>query len=241
MVSKQVFLCVLLVSLGLPMLSSARTLVQPSNTVGVTELTYEALRSAHCDIEIGKCDAVLNEYTGKIIMRVEHRGELYQVNTGDGLPPLTRYLPNGFYQAGGKFYWVAAGTKVQLKKHNAYRKIVKVAQRKPSAVVPLSDAQLGSMLTSCEYYGEGNALLDAEYQACITTQTAGQSLQTRLAGSVALLVEADGRLVYIHELSKTNNPTFLDEQSSAELFRLIKNESIGVQPKVMRAIYFTSL
>ncbi|MFC1598117.1 hypothetical protein ACFL2M_01130 [Patescibacteria group bacterium] len=187
-------LFIALVGVVLPFSGNAITTVYnvPANAVGIDEALFEDLSSSHCTYEYG-CDPVIEYFKDSIVFRAQHFGELYWVNTEDGLPTVNRYLPDGFYKAGKKYYYVSEGGRFRMRKGHAWNRMVEVAGG--GAVVPVSEYDFTSMLTTCENYS--GVADDPTYLACVDKYNHGQSLIRRLERKVIMRVEANGELYYV--------------------------------------------
>lgn len=112
----------------------------PPNAIGVTEAVYEQLKNGNCYyLDLGEestgntrtgafCDEIVARFETFVIFRAEDKGQMYWVNTQDGLPILNRYMPNGFYSVKENgttsYYWMKDGLrrKVNMNK-NVYKQI----------------------------------------------------------------------------------------------------------------------
>ncbi len=115
----------IVVSGVVPFSAQAATITPPDNTVAISEATYYALKKAHCYIENApataiklsngvKCDPLIAKYYGKTVMRVQERGQMYTINTGDGHGPLLKTYTQGIYRVSGKYYYVKDGRYTKL-------------------------------------------------------------------------------------------------------------------------------
>jgi hypothetical protein len=173
-------------------------LMDADTITGVTEETFDHLQTATCTYG-GNCDSLIQSLSRRIIMRIEDKGQMYWVNTTDGLPRLNRYLPNGFYSDGNKYYLVSEGVRIRLKRGEAYQKLLTVAryQGKVSFVTPVSENDFSAMLSSCESYGPGNAATEELYKQCYAIQQKGKMIAERLEGKVIMRVGYGGQLLYV--------------------------------------------
>jgi hypothetical protein len=154
------------------------------------------------------CDALLARFENKLVMRVQHHGELYWINTGDGVPPVNRYLPDGLYATSQNAFLVSNGTKLRLQKGEAFEAILAIARSGSHFITTISNNDVQLMLGSCEYYGEGDPLQDSAFQACVSRYNAGRVLGARLAGRIVMNVDDSGKLFYIEN---TQTDTYMVE------------------------------
>lgn len=215
----------------IPTLTKAADITIPDGVIGITEETYHELKNAQCNADV--CDAIIQEFAGKIVMRVEQNGELYRVNEGDGLPVLTRYLPDGFYQAGQKYYWLNNGTKVELKKGKAFKKILTRIQNGDSEITAISNDNFSKMLISCENYS-GNPT-DSNYMTCLEEYNIGKALKEKLTRKIIILPETNGVLYYVYP--NNNGVVNLTKRiNGVSFYKFIKNNSIAVNKQLMHQI-----
>ena len=201
-----------------PAITSARVVDLHPDAIGITEADYYTLKSSHCYYEGAPstavhsavtgalCDPLLAQLAGQIVFRAQHYGEMYQVNDGDGWGPLTRYLPDGFYEAGGTLYWVAEGRRTRLPESDGFRRILLTAQRNPSMVT----------------YVKENSL---------TTDQ-----QRSLRGRIVVMVDQNHSLAYVADPIYGSDLRTLSQKNSAELEEIIGNEIIHVSAKLIKKL-----
>ncbi len=209
----------------LPAVSSARVIDLDPEAIGVSEANFQELRTSHCymnsvdapDTAVSSevsgmlCDPLLARLAGHIIFRAEHAGEMYQVNDGDGLPSIVRYLPDGFYQANGKLFWVANGRRTRLPDGDSFRRILLTVQRTPSMAT----------------YVNSDALTTAQ--------------QISLHGRILVLVDQNNSLGYMAETFGSDDPQAaniitLAQKNSSELEQMIGIDLIQTRLSLIKKL-----
>lgn len=201
---KRILLTLALLGIGLPISSRAtETLNLDQFAIGITEETYHTLLDSHCYYtELAPddavytsngvlCDASIVPFANKVVFRAQHLGEMYRLYTGDGKNTMQRYLPDGFYKAKNKYYWVADNEVVRITKNNFYKRILLTVQRNSASSTPISLEDFSLFLANCEAYN--NMPIDP---ACLRRVEQGGLLHQRLARKIVLNV-SDGTLSYI--------------------------------------------
>lgn len=220
---------------------------QAKEIVGITEDTFQQLQTSHCSYEQpagmvstkrgGYCDPLIAQLEDAIVMRVEAHGEQYWINTGDGLPVVNRYLPNGMYTTGKKLYWVQGGFVQQLKKGRAFSTILRSSQWQDSVTTPISNADFDRMMRSCEYYGVDNPTTNPQYQACVLEYNQGQITHTQLQRSIVMKVQDAGMLYYIPAGGDSNpvsiNKRVLVNGQRMSLYTYLKSQAIYTQQSII--------
>lgn len=139
-----------LIAVGAPAMASAEKPIDiPRGAIGISEEVYTHLKNAdkyECPTvpTPATCeDPYYSELKGSVVFRAEHFGEMYQVNEGDGMPFLTRYLPNGFYKTKtDKVYWVGNGRSVLLERGSTLKKLKTVARENMVTTISAEDYNL---------------------------------------------------------------------------------------------------
>lgn len=190
----------------------------PKGAVGISEATYQELKQAQF-IDAENYDQILCAYQNKIVFRAEHAGEMYRVNLSASLPALTRYLPDGFYKAGQKYYWVNAGTKYRMKKGHAYEKIftaVNATDNKAADIIGLTASDFTSMQQK---------------------DSQGVALYQNLSGRIVLNAEGAGELYYINGTAKTMTAIAPQMNYPLESFyKFIKDNATSVDKTLIKGI-----
>jgi hypothetical protein len=202
-----------------PNVTSARVVDLPSDSVGVTEVTYQQLKAAHCYYDGSQpdtavrsshlgawCDPIVAQLAGQVIFRAEHHGELYLVNDGDGWPTVTRYLPDGIYQAGDTNYWVANGLRTRLPAGDEYRRILLTAQRNASMITYVSSANFST------------------------------EQQTSLRGRIVVMTDQNGALGYVADPIYGEGIRTLSQKNSAEFMEVIGQEVIHIKKSTIKKL-----
>lgn len=170
----------------LPQITTACNYSIPEGAVGLSEAAYQQLKNSHCymgpqeggTVAIGGlyCDSFIAPFVGKIVFRAAHHGEMYWVNTGDGLPLLNRYLPDGIYKVGKKYYLMDNGRKLKLNTQDCFSTME-------------NHVKSGSI----KYYGVNNA----DWTLMNSETVEGNALRKKMAGKIFILTEQDGSLWYV--------------------------------------------
>ncbi len=189
-------LMVALVVFGAPATSQAGgfRLEPPVGTIGVTEASFLQIKQAHCSYDY--CDSFLMALSEQVIMRVEHGGALYKVHSGDGLPRVTRYLPDGFYKTKHKYYWLNNGYRQEITEQSFWSTLMNVAQHPDGVrVTPVSYNDISILFQTCDGNDELQFLLCEQ-----NLQQLRAGLVSKLRGKVLQNVEGDGELYYLDSL-----------------------------------------
>lgn len=215
----------------------------PPEAVGIDEETFQVLEDINgkgCNPDTSgqtnSCPAIAKELNGDIVFRAEAQGEMYRFQfvgapgAWDGL--LERYLPDNFYKADGKYYWVANGYALEMKKGKAFKKFMRrIGQYEPS-YTGVSEEDFSSMLTTCEYYGGDRA----PYDACVAKYERGQKIGERLQGKIVMRTQLDGSLYYVQPGGYQLFPIGTKKQIGQSLFSVIKQVAAEVSQEVMAVI-----
>ncbi|MFA6474795.1 MAG: hypothetical protein WCV88_01175 [Patescibacteria group bacterium] len=210
------------------------------NIIGVSESVYKELLNSHCytanenvpsdavTTPLGRlCDPILNILEGKVILRAQHSGKMYWINTANGLPIINRYLPDGFYKVKNRYYWIADGFKQKLSSKNIYSAFLEAAAVGDFRVTPASNLDIQAL--ACLDFGEGptcSSIISGHEELY-------EDLQQRLIGRVIMAVESDGELYFIPDINEIDELTYM---SNDQLLVYIQNHSIAVNRKIIRGI-----
>lgn len=204
-----------------PLQSQAATIVAPSNTIGVSEETFAEVQAAHCYYD-KPCDDIILQLKDYIVMRVEHYGELYQINGGDGAAAATPYLPDGLYRTpnGKKLTLVQDGTKIAtIKKGEAYKKLIALATSGDATAI--TETNYADMARTCE----------GEDVDCLASYNRGQDLFSHLRGRLVMRVEENGELYFV-DSGTDNGPSALHliekRVGTESLFHYLKHNQTTV-------------
>lgn len=217
---------------------SGRYFAFPVDAIGLTEKDFNTFQYPAC--EATGCFTLKEQLAGKVIFRAETNGAMYRVNQGDVSPVITRYLPDGFYVAGKKYYWMTNGSKVEIKKGKAFQTILNAVRHNPEErfVTPVSEKDF-ELLKLAE---EGHGFAE-EDRARVEE---GSRLFRRLAGSIVMRVEDKGQLVYVRplrnelpaaiEFTGTLIPIEQKVYTSQSLYQFIRSEALRMPQAVMDEI-----
>lgn len=206
--------------------------------IGISESSYKELLDSRCynvadsassdaiTTALGRlCDPIWEDLEGRVILRAQHAGEMYLVDTSDILPIRYRYLPDGFYQVKkNRYYWVADGYKHKLKLKNIYSAFLETAIKGDSRVTPASDLDIQAL--ACLDYGEGAACSDV----LMGREELYDNLQQRLVGRVIMAAESDGKLYFIPDIDEIDDLTVM---SNSQLLTYIQNHVVKVPEKTI--------
>lgn len=228
----------LVLALILPSLTNAMTVINLTpDIIGVSESVYQELLGSRCynTVEsapgdaiataLGRlCDPIFQDLEGSVVLRAQHVGEMYLINTADVLPIRNRYLPDGFYRVKNRYYWLADGYKHKLKLKNIYSAFLETAAAGDSRVTPASDLDIQAL--ACLDYGEGST--------CTSIISGHEelydNLQQRLIGRVIMAAESDGQLYFIPYINEIDG---LTNMSNDQLFTYIQNNAVKTAEKTM--------
>ncbi len=208
----------------------------PPDAIGVSEEQFQAIKDATCSYDY--CDPLIEQLQGKVIFRAERHGQMYKVAEGDGVQKLRPFLPNGFYKAGKKYYYVANGFKIRLKKGSAYRTILQRAQDGSTMITPLSDYDFQGMVNTCEDYSELYGGTSDQYYECVEQNEVGQRVRERLQGTIVFGAQGTGQLYYLPYIgTSTPYPVVLDKKvDQKSFFAFVKDNALKVKKKQMRRV-----
>lgn len=225
----------------------------PHGAIGVTEESYNAfVQKQRCDMRLpatdiagGACSETIRTLNGKVIVRVQGKGEMYRFELvkGSGEPgvldiQMLPYLPDGFYWSDKKLYWVAYGSKTRLKKGTAYHTFHKRITRDWMSRLPISEQMYSAINTKCESNG-GDTIPSAE---CVKKEQYGKDLIHKFAGKILMRVEANGSLYHVlpdgsavFNVGSKNN-IGVDGATRLTFYKYAKLHSIGISPELMNTI-----
>ena len=252
---KKTLLSLLLVAgyliITLPAAKAENELTLPVDAIGISEATYSELQTLECtgyeDPNLGtqySCPDLVADLLDKVIFRAEHLGEMYKVSylsdpSGHyATVVLKTYLPDGFYKANNKYYWISNNIKLRLKRGSAYSTLlsgIKCDDTYCMAYTGISKTNFETMLMSCEGYAE-NPDTDQLYQECITKYIQGEDLRWQLRGKVIMLTEANGELYYISNNDFNNLYELGKKADNKSFYKFIKTQAITVNKNQMRKI-----
>lgn len=107
---------------------------------------------------------------------------------------------DGFYKAGGKYYYVVNGYRARIRRGNTYRTLLKVAQK--GGVTPISEAGVQAIDTlDCDWDNPYYRLDPSLQTECENRLRIGEQLREKLSGKLLLEVDNNGSLVYIPKVS----------------------------------------
>lgn len=231
----------MLVACAVPLAGKAavdqRTVIDfPTGAIGVSEQTYQELQDAYCTYDY--CDPLVERLHGKVIVRMHHHGEMYLVDRNDGVPRLRSYLPDGFYKAGKRHYYISNGFRIRLKKGSAYATILKHAQDGSVVITPVSAYDFQGMINTCEDYSEIYGGDSSIYQECVVQSEVGAQVQERLQGRIILTVEGTGQMYYVpYSGLSTPYPVVLDKKVDQKpFFSFVKDNALPVKKKQLRRV-----
>lgn len=227
--NKIIFAIMMVMLFAIPcMMNAAQTSYSlPDGAIGISEATYRELKQTTCtgyeDTNLGSqytCPALAASLIDKIVIRSEHNGEIYQVvqlpdPSGDYANiVLKRYLPDGFYKANKKLYWISNNVKLKLEKESAYSMIVSAVKCEDlycMAYTGISEEDWGDMATN-------------------------EDLRWQLRGKVLMRTEANGALYYVSN-KKVNALSKLGETVNGKsLYKFLKRQAFSVKKNLIKQI-----
>lgn len=224
-----------LVFTNMPSQVNASTFVTDPSPVSVTEAEYQGLLTETCEQPVeGYCiPPFLTSLNGRVIQRVESHNQQYWINSGDGAPSVNPYFADGFYKTGKKenrkFYVVMDGVKREVKKGNTYKRTLAMISNGHARGI--SEADLTSLLLSCEMYDDDDLMA---YRECVAEYETATGLWERISGTLVQRVEGDGALYYI-PTGRDKNPVKLGRRTNGKSFyAFVKKNAQEVSAKTMR-------
>ncbi len=252
-----------IVSIGLMITSSTQAtniasgdpISIPDGAVGVSEEAFTELKNAHCYFEETKdaieistgvyCDSLLAILHNKIIFRGHHLGEMYWLNTADGLSTGPhRYLPDGMYTSNNNYFIVSQGIKKRIRKDSAYDSIVAFAQGAKagnSLSTPINETNWNAFVKTCDEIEtelsdqKDNLPYSVLFGQCERGEIEGIWQSDSYLGQLILRVEDNGSLYYV----RPNNywaTVHVIPTNNAGVIDLAQTVSSTMSSKVMKKL-----
>lgn len=227
----------------------------PKDAVGVTEADFSELKASHCYFEERSgateisdgvyCDPLLAKLYDKIIFRAQHFGEMYWMNTADGLSNGPhRYLPDGMYIANDNYFIVSQGIKKRIRKDSAYNSIVAFAQGAKegnSLSTPINEADWNAFVKTCDEIEaelsdqKNNLPYSVLFGQCERNEIEGIWESDGYLGQLILRVEDNGSLYYV----RPNNywaTVHVIPKKDAEVIDLVQTIGSTMSSKIMKKL-----
>lgn len=227
----------------------------PKDAVGVTEDDFTELKASNCyfeertgatEISDGVyCDPLLAKLHDKIIFRAQHFGEMYWMNTADGLGTGPhRYLPDGMYTSNDNYFIVSQGIKKRIRKDSAYDSVVAFAQGAKagnSLSTPINETDWNAFVKTCEEIEAefSDQKDDLPYSVlfgqCDRNEIEGIWQSDGHLGQLILRVEDNGSLYYV----RPNNywaTVHVVPNNNADVIDLVQTVSSTMSSKIMKKL-----